>query len=123
MGMEKVLQSIKKAEQAAEQTLSDAQSESSRILSDARRDAADRTCPGVVPELRALDVLPLSSQALLPSSGGEGPGSPLANSGAHSRWSRRASYGPDARPDAGERTGHGVTWGSGGNEGGEDAAR
>ena len=41
MGMEKVLQSIKKAEQAAEQTLSDAQSESSRILSDARRDAAD----------------------------------------------------------------------------------
>ena len=41
MGMEKVLQSIKKAEQAAEQTLSDAQTESSRILSDARRDAAD----------------------------------------------------------------------------------
>ena len=41
MGMEKVLQSIKKAEQAAEKTLSDAQSESSRILSDARRDAAD----------------------------------------------------------------------------------
>ena len=38
MGMEKVLQSIKKAEQAAEQTLSDAQTESSRILSDARRD-------------------------------------------------------------------------------------
>ena len=41
MGKEKVLQSIKKAEQAAEQTLSNAQSESSRILSDARKDAAD----------------------------------------------------------------------------------
>ena len=43
MGMSEVLRSIKNAEQAAEKRLADAQDESAKILSDARRQASVAT--------------------------------------------------------------------------------